>query len=82
MNAVGFPYKGASTSINGEQFKVWEAEAIEDLKIENRAPGKVFLIRDGLPIVVCGSGLLRIKHMTSAAGRSVLPFKAVRVRLK
>jgi len=82
IHAVGFPYKGASTSINGERLRIWDAETTSDLTIENRAPGKVLFVSDGFPTVVCGSGLLRITRMTDQKGESVLPLKRARLRLK
>jgi methionyl-tRNA formyltransferase len=82
VNAVGFPYNGASTSIGEERLRIWDVEATEDVVIENRVPGKVLFLRDGCPIVVCGSGLLKITRMTNVAGESVLPFATVRVRFK
>jgi len=82
VNAVGFPYKGAATSVQGERFRIWDVETSRDVPIENRSPGKVLFVEDGCPVVVCGTGLLKIKRMTNEAGDSALPLKAFRVRLK
>lgn len=82
VNAVGFPYKGASTRINDEQFRIWDVESLPDLVIENRTPGKVLFIQDGLPTVVCGTGLVKITNMTRESGEPALPLKNFRIRFR
>lgn len=61
IDSVGFPYKGAKTKVNNMELRIFDAELVKDLNIENRTPGKVlFKDNDGLTIV-CGKGLLKIK---------------------
>ena len=81
INAVGLPYKGASTMLNGELARVLEADVVPDVTIENRVAGKVIFLRDGMPVVVCGEGLLRITQLVDDATRvSLLPLKKFRSR--
>lgn len=63
VGAVGPPYSGARSLLNGEPVRILEAEEEEDLIIENRCPGKVLFLRRGMPSVVCGQGMLRITRM-------------------
>jgi methionyl-tRNA formyltransferase len=61
--AVGFPYGGASTVAEGEEYIVDDVILAEEINIENRTPGKIIFNRQGLPVVVCGTGLVIIKEM-------------------
>jgi len=65
IDAVGFPYKGASTLMDGALLRIFDAEIFPDVNIINRAPGKLlFKHQDGL-VIVCGSGLLKVKDFFS-----------------
>ena len=81
--AVGPPYAGARTRLDGVPVRVWEVTVEPDAVIANRVPGKVIFLRDGRPTVVCGSGLLRIDAMSldDDSGSSCLPLTRFRVRL-
>jgi len=63
VDAVGTPYKGAAARLEGRIFRVLGAEEMEDVRIENRTPGKVIFSMDSKPVVVCGQGLLRITRI-------------------
>lgn len=69
-DSVSFPYKGAKTYLNGIAIRVLEAKPVVDVKIEDRARqfGKVIFMSDGQPVVVCGTGLLKIISMKSDDG--------------
>lgn len=84
IDAVGFPYNGASTLLNGRLARVLEAEeAPEDARVENRAPGKVIFIREHVPYVVCGRGLIKIKTLIDdETGESLLPLGKMRSRFE
>ena len=77
---MGFPFKGASTIIDGETLRVIDCEIMPDVVIENRMPGKVIFMKHGNPIVVCGSGLLMLTKVVNGKGESVLPFKRFRLQ--
>ena len=61
-DAVGYPYKGAMTYINGEAYRVLDVELHPDVFVENRVNniGKIIFMQDECPVVICGSGLLKI----------------------
>lgn len=81
VDAVGMPYKGATSLCNGDKIIITEASSVPDLAIENRCPGKVLRVQDGLPLVVCGSGLLLIEDgIYEASGSPLLPLKSFRSR--
>ena len=81
IDAVGYPYKGAKTVIDGEEIIIKEAETVEDVKIENRNPGKVLFMSIDKPIVVCGTGLLKITEAEFLSKKqSVFPLKRYRSR--
>jgi methionyl-tRNA formyltransferase len=82
IDAVGFPYKGAASVLDGKVVRLLKAEAISDVKIENRTPGKVIFIRDSKPVVVCGKGLLRIDEVRDDQGLVLLPLPRFRMRFK
>jgi methionyl-tRNA formyltransferase len=80
IDAVGFPFKGASCVVDGKVLRIAEAEEIADVIIENRDAGKVIFIQDGKPVVVCGQGLLKIHGLYDELGNSMLPFARFRSR--
>lgn len=82
IDAVGFPYKGASAIVNSKLVRILAAENETDLHIENRCPGKVIRIIDSCPIVVCGEGLVRITECVDEDGNSLLPLKNFRTRFR
>ena len=80
--SLGFPYKGASTQVDGVKYRILDCELVADVKIENRDPGKVIFMKDGYPTIVCGSGLLKITKMKTEDGVSCLPMNKFRVWFK
>ena len=52
----------------------------EDLPFAIRQPGKIWSIRDNIPSVICGSGMLRILEAEQEDGTPVL-FSKLRCRL-
>ncbi len=83
VDAVGYPYKGAFTVINGMKARVIKCTVVKDVYIENRHPGKVLFLDDGIPTVVCGKGLIQINELVDEGmGSSLLPLSRFRVRFK
>jgi methionyl-tRNA formyltransferase len=83
IDAVGFPYRGASSRVNDRLVRVRAADAFPDRVIENRAAGKVLTIDAGRPVVVCGRGVLRIDELLDdATGESLLPWPRIRSRFE
>jgi methionyl-tRNA formyltransferase len=80
--AVGHPYAGARTRMDGVPVRVWDVAVEPDVRIANRTPGKVIFLRDGRPTVVCGAGLLRIDALSADGdpASSRLPLTRFRVR--
>ena len=67
------PWPMAETRLNGEQLRVWAAEAIESPALQDTAsPGSVLTATPEGIDVVCGSGILRILNL-QLAGRKPLP---------
>ncbi|WP_303925472.1 methionyl-tRNA formyltransferase [Draconibacterium sediminis] len=62
IDSIGKPYRGAKTIIEEKEVRIFDAEIVQDVNIENRVPGKVlFKDNDGLTIT-CGNGLVKIKN--------------------
>lgn len=63
-NAVGYPYKGACTHVREEKVRIIDVESLCDVFVESRSNniGKVIFLIDDAPVVVCGTGLLKIKN--------------------
>ena len=80
IDSVGYPYLGASTLLNGEKIRILDSEIYSILKIENRTPGKVFMIESGCPVILCGDGLLKITKLQSDNVENLLPFKKLKIR--
>lgn len=68
INSVGYPFKGASSLVNGRLFRIHEAVACDDVVIVNRTPGKIIFMQGDRPVVVCGKGLLRVEVMEDEQG--------------
>lgn len=79
IDALGYPYKGASTTMSGISIRIVNAQVADDLNISNRTAGKVIFIKEGMPHVVCGSGILKIEKMLDDNGQPVILNK-MRVR--
>jgi methionyl-tRNA formyltransferase len=81
VDATGSPYAGAETLVNGRRAKIHRATALPDVTIGNRTAGKVIWMEAGKPVVVCGTGLLRIEELGDAeSGASLLPLDSFRTR--
>lgn len=60
IDALGFPYAGAKTWMDDQVITITKSEALPELIIENRTPGKILFLNNNQPEVVCGKGLIRI----------------------
>lgn len=81
IDAVGNPYKGAFCKVDGVPARILSAEDQDDVQIENRTAGKVIFFENGLPVVVCGTGLLKVTAcVTDEEGSTMLPLSKFRVR--
>ncbi|MEZ5039025.1 MAG: formyltransferase family protein [Saprospiraceae bacterium] len=81
VDAVGEPYDGAKSRIETEIVRIKQVEECRDLKIENRDNGKIILLRDEKPIVVCGTGLIKIIHADFLKNdKSIFPLEKFRLR--
>jgi methionyl-tRNA formyltransferase len=82
VDAVGFPYDGAKIRYEDETVRVVEAAELPDCVIVDREAhvGKILRLDDGMPVVVCGSGLLRIGKAEKLDGTR-MTFKKLKVRL-
>ncbi len=80
VDAVGYPYGGACTTIDGRTIRVLRATEIPDVAFEIRHPGKVWnLHADGTADVVCGTGMIRIHEWRGEYGE---PMKLNKLRTR
>jgi len=82
IDSVGFPYKGAYTIYDGRIIRVYDAEVVPDVRIENRCCGKTLFFEKGLPIVVCGEGLLKLIDVRDDSTLEKIDFKKFRIRFQ
>ena len=83
IDAVGRPYSGAITTLStGEIIRVFKVEQIEDIVCELRHVGKVVFVDSGMPVVICGEGLLKITraNMVGPLQKNFLPVKNFRLK--
>ena len=82
IDAVGFPYEGATTIAKDEKIIISEAEIIPDCQIEDRKRhiGKIIFMNDSnKPIIIAGKGLVKINKAIDSKGE---PYKfAFRTKL-
>ncbi|RZJ29391.1 MAG: methionyl-tRNA formyltransferase [Flavobacterium sp.] len=83
IDAVGFPFHGAFSIVNDEKIVIREAETLGDVAIENRDVGKIIYFHEKFPVVVCGSGLLKITDAVyDGTQESIFPLKKFRLRFE
>jgi methionyl-tRNA formyltransferase len=80
VDAVGWPYLGAKTAMQGRDIRIDRVEAAPDVTFANRCPGKIWSLGEGGPVVVCGAGMVRITAAREADG-SAVRFTSLRARL-
>lgn len=81
IDAVGSPYKGAKTIIDGLQLYVKDSTVEEDVHIENRTPGKIIFKEENKISIVCGKGVLGVKNFFDSEGNHI-DLKKFRTRFK
>jgi methionyl-tRNA formyltransferase len=74
IDALGFPYKGASTTFDGKFIRIFKVEECEDVTVENRDCGKVLFVREGKPVVICGRGMIKIVEAQIEENGKIIPF--------
>jgi len=81
VNAVGYPYKGAQTKING---KLVYIEHVQEIKFKSMLNhyGKVAYLDSGSPVIICGKNAIKILSAKDDFGNQLIPFKKLRVRLE
>lgn len=80
-DAVGAPYRGASTYWRDQCLRILEVDEVQDVEIGDRDKhvGKVLDREEGMPVVICGTGLLQVRRAvfdeTAADALSGLPLR-------
>jgi methionyl-tRNA formyltransferase len=82
VDAVGYPYKGAKTSVDKVIIHIMDVTPVVDKEVINRTPGKVIFKDGDKPIVVCGRGLLRIDRAIDMEEKQIDFNKKFRIRFK
>ncbi len=80
VDAVGWPYLGAKSRVQGREVRIDRVEVCRDLAFVNRCPGKIWSLAGGVAEVVCGSGMVRILAARETDG-SPVKFTSLRARL-
>lgn len=80
VDATGYPYAGAKTKIGSNFVKVEEVKIIDDVVVEDRSShvGKVLFMDEKKPVVICGSGLIKLISFYDENGFSLvgkIPFR-------
>jgi methionyl-tRNA formyltransferase len=65
IDAVGSPFKGAKTVWDNRALRILRAQEVDDVTIEGRQAhtGKLIFFAEGDPVIVCGTGLLRLTQI-------------------
>ena len=82
VNAVGYPYEGAQSMVQGNQVFLRQVTALKDVPVENREPGKVIFKREGKLVVVAGKGLVQIDQAEDHEGNPLLFETKFRIRFE
>jgi len=79
IDAVGYPFAGAKIRCEDKILTVLDAE-VEYITLMNPTVGKIWLLDNGLPTVITGSGLLKIIKIVDEDGNDY-KFKRLKTRL-
>lgn len=81
INLLGSPYSHAKAHIDGKTVYLQEA-SVCDYALERFEGhfGKVILLEDGCPVVICGKGQVKLLKISSLTGEELLPLSKFRVR--
>lgn len=80
IRAVSNPYPGAYTYYRGKKMIINRARTVDDLEFQKRDVGKIWSITNGVPQIVCGSGMLEILDASYDDGEKVV-FTSLRTRM-
>ena len=83
IHASSYPYAGAKSFLAEEEIRIFDAKVSKDNPtIVNRTPGKIWKLNNGVPVVICGKGLVELTKVSGNNGRSVLPITKLKQRFK
>lgn len=83
IHAIGYPYLGASTYLEKKKIRIYDAEVYPDVNIMNRDSGKIIFLDNERPVIVCGTGLIKILDARfDDSDTSIFPLKKFRLRLE
>ncbi|MDM7858844.1 formyltransferase family protein [Thiopseudomonas acetoxidans] len=73
VNAVGYPYNGAKARVNNSVVIFSDVESVNDLVVEHRERhiGKVLLVEDGCPVIICKTGMLKLIEIKTPTNEQV-----------
>ena len=80
IDALGYPYQGAFTWLDGIKATIVKAVEVDDVNLEHRHIGKVIFYDDECPIIIAQSGLVKVEELIDTNGQSLLPLNNYRVR--
>ncbi len=80
VDALSWPISGAWTTLEGDRVVVDKVETVDDRNFAIRDPGKIWRLVDGMPEVVCGTGVVRILALHDTKGNPIDPGHKLRRR--
>ena len=81
VRALGAPYPGAYTHYKNKKIIVLRVKLVPDIPFAIRDYGKLWLITEGKPTIICGSGMIQIEKAIYDDGESVI-FDTLREKLR
>lgn len=81
-DSVGYPYDGAKTYLKDDLVRIVDSEVVADVNVvsRNKNHGKVLFFSEGKPVVICGSGLIKIIKIEKVSDGSEIEIKSIRTR--
>lgn len=81
IDAVGEPYDGAKIKVGDQVLTVKESKVISgEVAEQHKHVGKIMMLKNGYPIVICGENLLHITYVVDSENRPFI-FKKLKHRL-
>lgn len=81
VDAISWPYAGARSKLGLVEIIIDEVEVVEDLAFVDRCFGKIWVLSNGMPEIICGDGMVRIIHARFLDGKT-FNFSRLRERLE
>lgn len=81
IHAVGFPFLGAVSFLNGKKYYINDAE-ISEINVTNIHPGKILAFENGNPLVITKTGCIKLNNIVDEDNKNVTTKLKLKTRFR